>query len=89
MTRMKRLCIYVIYDKQQKINPYIEAVLKEIKKFVADIIVVCNFDRIMSGEDILHRYASKVYFRYNIGYDAGAYKDALHGTRHGYTMSCY
>lgn len=74
---MKRLCIYAIYDKQQKINPYIEPVLRELKKFVEDIIVVCNFDKIAAGGEYIRPYAAKVCFRNNIGFDAGAYKDAL------------
>lgn len=74
---MKRICIYVIFDKQNTINAYIEAVLRELKKFVDDIIVVCNFESIKSGEHYLHPYAEKVYCRKNIGFDSGAYKDAL------------
>lgn len=57
---MKRLCIYAIYNKQQKINPYIEAVLRELKKFVDDIIVVCNFDGIAEGGEYIRPYATKV-----------------------------
>ena len=74
---MRRLCIYVIYDKQQKINPYIGTVLCELRKFATDIIVVCNFDKIAEGEEYIYPYATDVYFRDNIGFDAGAYKDAL------------
>lgn len=74
---MKRLCIYVIYDKQKKINPYIGAVLRELKKFMDDIIVVCNFGEIAEGMEYIRPYATKVCFRDNIGFDAGAYKDTL------------
>lgn len=74
---IKRLCIYVIYDKQKKINKYIEPVLRELKRFVTDIVIVCNFDKIAEGEEYILSYASEIYFRDNVGFDAGAYKDAL------------
>ena len=74
---MKRLCIYVVYDSQQKINLYIKEVLREIKKFSTDIIVVCNFKEISIGEEYLKPYAKKIIFRDNKGLDAGAYKDVI------------
>lgn len=74
---MNRLCIYVVYDKQNKINQYIGNVLKEIKKHVSDIIVVCNFNKISYGEEYIRPYVREVYFRKNIGFDAGAYKDTI------------
>ena len=77
MAEMKRLCIYAIYDRQKKINKYIEPILRELKKFTTDIIVVCNFDEITEGKEYVLPYAAEIYFRDNIGFDAGAYKDAL------------
>lgn len=77
MAETKRLCIYVIYDKQKKINPYIEPMLRELKRFAEDVIVVCNFDKIVEGREYVLPYATEIYFRDNIGFDAGAYKEAL------------
>lgn len=77
MVEIKRLCIYAIYDKQKKINKYIEAVLCELKRFATDIVIICNFDEIIEGKEYLLPYASEIYFRDNIGFDAGAYRDAL------------
>ncbi len=74
---MKRLCIYVIYDAQKRINSYIERVLRELSRFVTDIIVVCNFDKPVSGDEYVLSYAKKMFCRENIGMDAGAYKDAI------------
>lgn len=74
---MKRICIYVIYDKQKKVNAYIEPVLKELKKYTTDIVVICNFNEIVSGEEYVKPYAKEIYCRDNIGLDAGAYKDAI------------
>lgn len=74
---MRRACIYVIYDKQMKINPYIGYVLSEIDKFVSDIYVVCNFKNIAVGDEYITPYATRVFFRENIGFDSGAYQDML------------
>ena len=74
---MRRLCIYVIYDVQKKINPYIVTALSEIKKFVDDIVVVCNFGDKATDTSNIEQYTNEVYFRENIGFDAGAYKDAI------------
>ncbi|SFV03795.1 rhamnan synthesis F family protein [Butyrivibrio sp. INlla21] len=74
---MKRVCVYVIYDKQNIVNPYIGKVLSELSKFASDIFVVCNFSHIVSGEEYVTAYAKDIFYRENIGYDAGAYKDAL------------
>lgn len=77
MVEIKRLCIYAVYDRQKKINKYIEPVLRELKRFVTDIVIVCNFDEIAEGEEYLRPYVSQIYFRDNVGFDAGAYKDTL------------
>ena len=74
---MKRVCIYVIYDVQKKINAYIEEVLREIERGVDDMFVVCNFESIKQGREYIDKYASSIICRNNIGFDAGAYKDVL------------
>ncbi|MEH2952064.1 rhamnan synthesis F family protein [Candidatus Merdisoma sp. JLR.KK011] len=74
---MKRLGIYVIYDAEGTVDPYIERVLKEIKSYLAHLIVVCNFPKIKKGTGYLEKYADKIVCRDNRGYDAGAYKDML------------
>lgn len=74
---MNTLCIYVIFDLQNKINAYIEPVLKEIKKFATDIVVVCNFEKIESGIEFIEPYAKYIYCRKNEGFDAGAYREAI------------
>lgn len=74
---MKRLCIYLTYDKQSIIDSYIGYMLKELKTCVDSLIVVCNERRIRKGLDNLTLYANRIYYRENIGFDAGGFKDAL------------
>lgn len=71
------VCIYVIYDVQSVINPYIGEVLREILRFVKDIYVICNFPQLKKGLEYVAPYTEKVCFRENVGYDSGAYKDAI------------
>lgn len=74
---MKRLCIYVTYDKQNIIDRYIGFMLKELNTCVNHMIVVCNETKIVRGLEILKTYADEIFYRENIGYDAGAFKDAM------------
>jgi len=74
---MKRICIYVTYDKQNIVDAYIGYMLEEIKKNVDYLVVVCNETNVVKGLEYLTRYADEIFFRENIGYDAGAFKDAL------------
>lgn len=74
---MKRLCIYVVFDKQKVINRYIGTVLKALKENCTDIVVVCNFKKVREGLKFVIPYTNKIYYRENIGFDAGAYKDII------------
>ncbi|MCI8936458.1 MAG: hypothetical protein HFI44_06295 [Lachnospiraceae bacterium] len=73
---MKRLCIYLTYDKQGIVDSYIEYMLRELKTISDRLIVVCNQPQIVSGEHFL-KCADYIYYRENIGFDAGGFKDAL------------
>lgn len=74
---MKRIGIYVIYDRGGIIDPYIGQVLCELRKHVTRLIVVCNFPKAIVGYEYVGKYADKVLCRKNVGFDAGAYKDGL------------
>lgn len=74
---MKRLCIYLTYDKQNIVDKYIGYMLEELRTCVDYIAVVCNEMEIAYGQDILEKYADKIFYRDNMGFDAGGFKDAL------------
>ncbi len=74
---MKRLVIYLTYSSQNVVEEYVGYMLKELKKISTTLIVVCNEESVVSGEEYLRKYADKYYFRKNIGLDAGGFKDAL------------
>ena len=74
---MKRICIYIIYDSHKTIHNYIGYMLSELKSNCDFLAVVCNNENIEAGAKNIEPYADKIFYRKNIGLDAGAYKDAL------------
>ena len=74
---MKRLCIYLVYDKQQIVDKYIGYMLSELKSCVEKLVVVYNSTQIVRGAHILEMYADEIFMRENLGFDAGGFKDAL------------
>lgn len=74
----KRLLIYTIYDKQDYISSYILTVLKAMKQFVSDIIVVINSNNnAVIQIDKLQIITNKIIIRDNIGFDIWGYKTGL------------
>lgn len=73
----KRMAIFVFYDKDNIVDEYVYFLLKEIKKEVSYLVVVCN--GYISEEDNhrMREYAEDIFERDNIGYDAGAIKDVI------------
>lgn len=74
---MKRLCIYLTYDSQKIVDGYIGYMLRELKCCVQYLVVVCNQTDVIKGKDMLETYADDIFYRENVGYDAGGFKDAL------------
>lgn len=74
---MRRLCIYLVFDKENMIDQYIIYMLQELRTCSAYIMVVNNSPNIKKGKDELENYADKVICRDNIGFDAGGFKEAL------------
>lgn len=74
---VNRLCIYMTYNKENKIHPYIGRALKALRECCTRVCLVCNYTHINEGGEYAASYADQVFYRENIGYDSGAYKDAL------------
>ena len=51
--------------------------LSELRDCTDELIVVCNETDIKHGKGLLEEYADAIYYRENIGFDAGGFKDAL------------
>lgn len=74
---MNRLCIYVTYNKENKIEAYVGYMLRALREHVRTLYVVCNYSKILDGKEYVEPYADDIFYRENKGYDAGAYKDML------------
>lgn len=74
---MKRAGIFAFYDKSGIVKKYVTFLLKEIKKELDTLVVVCN--QSLFDEEIakLKESADEVYVRDNRDFDAGAYKEAI------------
>lgn len=74
---MKRLCIYVTYNREHEIKEYMGYMAKCMKPYCSKLYVVCNYPKIEADEKYIEPYADKIFCRENRGYDAGGYKDMI------------
>lgn len=75
--KVKRACIYVIYDRDGVIDDYIIYQLQDMRKNVEFLHCVINGRLTSDGRKALEKIADEIYVRENTGMDIGAYKDAL------------
>lgn len=76
MNQMKRLSIFIIFDKDNIIDDYEFPILDSLKDASHDMIIVSNSNFASDQKDILYKYTDKVIIRENKGLDAGAFKCA-------------
>lgn len=74
---MRRILVYLVYDKQNIIDHYIGYFLHSMRDVADTIIVVCNMPYIEKGLYNLSDYADLIFYRKNKGLDCGGFKDAL------------
>lgn len=74
---MKRLCIYVTYDRENTVDDDIGYMLGQLRGVSDRLIVVCNNGHIDKGMENIQPYADAILYRENRGYDGGAYREVL------------
>lgn len=74
---MRRCGIVVIYNKEGFILPYVEVLLDSVKEILDKLVVIINGNILDEGKEKIKKRTEYVYFRKNIGYDGGAYKDVF------------
>jgi len=74
---VKRLAIFVVYDKDGIVDDYIPYYLKALRPNVSRLTVVCNGELTDEGRAKLTAVADDVFVRPNVGFDCGAVKDTL------------
>lgn len=73
-----RLCIYFFYDKDGIVDDYVINCIKDLKKNITDIVVVCNgLLSKNSKERFFHAGVKDIFMRQNTGFDVWAYKHAI------------
>ena len=74
---MKRLGIFVFYDKEGVVDRYVEYLLNDIIQSLSELIIVCNGNLSDDGRHKLEHFTQRIFVRENLGFDAMAYKMAL------------
>ncbi len=72
-----RLLIYFFFDIDGVVDDYIVYMLQEMKKCLKDIVVVSNGKISNEGKQKFGAFTDFIIERQNIGFDVGAYKEAL------------
>lgn len=74
---MFRSAVFVIYDKNSCLDDYIEYLLESVAKNIQYLIVIVNGKISDDGYNKLGLFSDNVVIRNNIGFDIGAYRDAI------------
>jgi len=74
---MRRLGLFVFYDKDGVVDEYVEYLISDLKSVVSELIIIVNGQVTVEAEHILKKYSNQYYIRENIGFDAGAYADVI------------
>ena len=69
---MRRLGLFVFYDKEGIVDRYIEYLLEKMSEYLDRLYVVCN-GKLKEPEKLL-RFTERIYNRPNIGFDAAAWQ---------------
>lgn len=75
--KVKRLVIYLFYDKDGIVDSYIPYILKDIKKNANNIFFVSNGKITEEGKEKLNGIVDTIFERKNIGFDVWGYKEAI------------
>lgn len=74
---VKRIAIFVFYDQEGILDPYVIGLLDGMREHVSFIFTVVNGCILESGKEQLGNHSDKLLIRENKGFDAGAIKDAV------------
>jgi rhamnosyltransferase len=74
---MRRICLFSFYDEQGIVDDYVIFFLRELGRFVENIIFYSNGPLSQSAEIALRGIVSEVILRPNEGFDVLAYKEGL------------
>ncbi|MFM1798161.1 MAG: hypothetical protein RLZZ117_439 [Cyanobacteriota bacterium] len=76
-TKTKRLCIYVSYTPNSHISAEALHYIQSLHEFVDELVFVSNSPIHSDQQSIIAQHCSRLIVRDNLGYDFGAWRDAL------------
>ena len=74
---MKRIGIFVFYDKEGIVDTYIDFFLSALIAHLKKLVIVCNGKLSSIGRKHLEQFSNDIFIRENAGFDAMAYKLAM------------
>jgi lipopolysaccharide biosynthesis protein len=74
---MKRIAFYVFYDEQGIVDDYIVYQIKKLREHVKHIVFTVNGLLTADSREKITPFVDTLFFRSNIGLDAGAHKETL------------
>lgn len=74
---MNRLCIYMTYNRENKIHNYMGQVIRALRQCSNTLYLVCNYETIKEGMEHIRGCVDGICYRENRGYDSGAFRDML------------
>ncbi len=74
---IKRLGIFVFFNKEGKLEEYVEYLLSKISSHLDELFIISNCKLSYHTAIIFKKYTNNIYVRENSGLDAAAYKMAL------------
>lgn len=75
--RLKRLAIFVMYDKEGIVDDYITFLLRSLKVFFSELIIVCNGNVLDTERYKLEQFAGQIIIRENNGFDIMAWRSVI------------
>lgn len=74
---MRRYGIFIFYNEHGMVGAYVEVLLKSIQEVLDKLIIVINGDIREEQKAKFYNYSKCIFYRKNMGYDGGAYKDVF------------
>jgi lipopolysaccharide biosynthesis protein len=73
----KRLAIYFFYDREGIVDDYVIYMLRDLKKNISELLVVCNGKLTQKSREKLESLTLKIFVREDKGFDVWAYKEGM------------
>ena len=74
---MDRLGLFLFYDSEGIVDDYVQYMLDDMVQNLTDLCIIVNGELSPEGKDILENYTENIITRSNLGFDVGAWKDAM------------